>query len=392
MSSSLRRRSATGRFPVSELDREVAGAWIASRVAALLVAFAAVWMLGSVTADHVRPYLHGWDNWDADIFVALAKYGYRGYQAHTGYQHLVAFFPGQSGVLWLVHAVVRSWVVSGLLISAVAGLVAMVALGRLGALEAGPVAGSRAATYLMLSPYAVFLVAGYSEALFLAFAIPAWLCARGGHWRGAGLLCGFAAAVRIDGLFLGLALLVEWLAGQHRAGWRSRTAADRICEGYPLLAPWLVTFGYFAYLRAITGDWLAWDHAQRDGWGRKLTAPWTALHTTWTAATDPTQGTSYAWSFRAEIAALFLGLLLTVVLLVLRRWGEAVYVGIQVAAFGTSSYYLSVARSTLLWFPLWLLLARWSVSRRWLHLGYLAVGPPLMAAGVVAFTSGHWVG
>jgi hypothetical protein len=92
------------------------------------------------------------------------------------------------------------------------------------------------------------------------------------------------------------------------------------------------------------------------------------------------------------VLAVLLGFALTVVLLVTRRWGEAVYVGLQVVALGTSSYYLSVARSTLLWFPLWLLLARWSLRWRWLHVGYLAVSPALMVVGVVAFTTGHWVG
>lgn len=381
MSSSLRRRSATGRFPVSELDREVAGAWIASRVAALLVAFAAVWMLGSVTADHVRPYLHGWDNWDADIFVALAKYGYRGYQAHTGYQHLVAFFPGQSGVLWLVHAVVRSWVVSGLLISAVAGLVAMVALGRLGALEAGPVAGSRAATYLMLSPYAVFLVAGYSEALFLALAIPAWLSARRGRWWAAGLLAAGAASVRVTGLFLAVALVVHYAVTVRRprrdAGW--------------LLAPFAGVAGYAGYLYTLTGDWLAWPHAQRV-WGRQFTLPWTAFVNTWHGAFNSGRIDNYAWSFRAEILAVLVGVALTVVLLWLRRWGEATYVGLQVIAFATSSFYLSVGRATLLWWPLWLLLARWSLRRPAVHVAYLSVAPALMAVAVLSFTSGRWVG
>ncbi len=36
--------------------------------------------------------------------------------------------------------------------------------------------------YLLLSPYAVFLAAGYSESLFLALALPGWLAARRGRW------------------------------------------------------------------------------------------------------------------------------------------------------------------------------------------------------------------
>jgi hypothetical protein len=153
-----------------------------------------------------------------------------------------------------------------------------------------------------------------------------------------------------------------------------------------------VTAGYVVYLHGLTGDWLAWPHAQRDEWSRTLTVPWHSLHTTWSAATDPNQGAAYAWSFRAEIAAVVVGVALTVVLLLMRRWPEAVYVGGQVAALATSSYYLSVARASLLWWPLWLLLARASVRRRWVHVGYLAVAPALMAVGVVAFTQGHWVG
>ena len=78
-------------------------------------------------------------------------------------------------------------------------------------------------------------------------------------------------------------------------------------------------------------------------------------------------------------------------LLARRRWAELVYVGGQVVALGTSSYYLSIARTTLLWWPLWLLLAEWSTKRRWVHPAYLSVAPALMAVLVVTFVQGHWV-
>lgn len=365
------------------VDRETVGTWVASRVGVWLLAFAGVWMLGEVPAGNVPSYFSRWEQWDSHLFIEVARFGYRGYRTHTTDTHLEAFFPGEPLALRVVHVVVRNWVASGLLVSALAGIVAVIALGRLGELERGPQCGSRAVLYLVLSPYAVFLAAGYSEALFLAFALPSWLAARRGRWVLAGVLAGGAAFVRIDGLFLGIALAVEWLAS---GGGR------RLRDGAALVVPWLVTGGFFLYLHAITGDWLAWNHAQRDGWGRKFTAPWTAFHTSWDAARSSLQGTAYEWSFRAEVTAVLLGVALTIVLLVARRWGEATYVGLQVAALATSSYYLSVARSTLLWFPLWLLLARWSLTRRWLHVGYLTVATPLMVTGVLAFTGGHWVG
>lgn len=354
--------------------------WLLSRVAVAVAALAGTWMVAA--PRWVPGYFDLWDRWDVRLFREVAQFGYRGYHAHTADAHLEAFFPGEPAVLRAVHVVVPSWTAAGLLISLVAGAVACVAMSRLGDLDGAGV-GPRAVAALVLSPYAVFLAAGYSEALFLAFALPSWLAARRGRWMAAGMLGALAATVRITGVFLGAALIVQWLV-ENRGRGRAR-------DGLALLAPWAATAGYFVYLHAITGDWLAWSHAERDGWNRRWTAPWTALDTTWHAA-FASQPSDYAWAFRAEILAVALGVVLTVALIWMRRWGEAVYVGGQVVALATSEYYLSVARATLLWWPLWVLLAR--AARRWrpVEWAYLATAPALMIVAVVAFTQGHWVG
>lgn len=364
-------------------DREALTTWVATRVAVALLALGTLWTVAETPAGNVGSWLSGWDHWDTGLFVKIARFGYQGYPQHYSDHGVVAFFPGEPLLLRAVHYVVRDWIAAGLLISAVAGAVACVALARIGALDSGRLAGSRASLYLTLSPYAVFLFAGYSESLFLAFALPAWLAARRGRWLAAGLLGAGAATVRVTGLFLAAALVVQWLVDP--AGGRRRR------DALALLLPFAAIAGYVGYTRAITGDWLAWPHAQRDYWGRSFTLPWTALHTTWSAAADPRQGAAYAWSFRAEIVAMAIGVVLCIVLVARRRWAELVYVGGQVAALGTSSYYLSIARTTLLWWPLWLLLAEWSTRRRWVHPAYLSVAPALMALMVVTFVQGHWV-
>jgi hypothetical protein len=322
---------------VNGSDREALVAWIGTRVAVALLALGTLWTIVGNSAGGVPSFLSGWDHWDTGLFVKIARFGYEGYPQHYSDQGVVAFFPGEPLLLRAVHYVVRDWIAAGLLISGVAGGVACVALARIGQLDSGRLAGSRAALYLTLSPYAVFL----------------------------------------------FALVVQWFTDP--VGRRRRL------DVLPLLLPFAALAGYAGYTRAITGDWLAWPHAQRDYWGRSFTAPWTALHTTWKAATDAQQGSAYAWSFRAEIVALFVGIALGVVLLMRRRWAELVYVGGQVVALGTSSYYLSIARTTLLWWPLWLLLAEWSTKRRWVHPAYLSVAPALMALLVVTFVQGHWV-
>jgi len=159
-----------------------------------------------------------------------------------------------------------------------------------------------------------------------------------------------------------------------------------------LLLPFVAVGAYFGYLWAITGDPLRWFAAQEAGWGRRTTPPWEALATTVRAALDGTRPAEYAWSFRAEVLAVAVGLVLTVVLLRRRDWGEATYVGLSVAALATSTYYLSVGRATLLWWPLFVLLATATAQRPWLHTAYVAVSAPVMALLVLTFTSGRWVG
>ncbi|MFC7646545.1 hypothetical protein ACFQX6_42745 [Streptosporangium lutulentum] len=282
----------------------------------------------------------------------------------------------------MVHLFTGSWTLAGLLISFVAGAVAMVALARLAEFEGPPGTGRRAVLALLLWPMSVFLFAGYSESLFLAFAIPAWLAARRGRWPLAAVLAAGASCVRITGLFLALALVVEFFSRRHavrQAGW--------------LVAPFVPLVLYSAYQHARSGDWLAWKHAQEAGWGRHLVWPWESLITTWNSALGEGR---FAWAFRLEIAGAVVGVGLVLVLLYLRRWSEFLYVGLQVGALLCSAYYLSIPRSALLWWPLFLLIAKASASppswRRWIIVVYALVVGPLMVLNTLVFTDGAWVG
>ncbi len=350
--------------------------WVLSRLTVLVLTVGGARLL----TDDPPGFLTAWDRWDVGLFGKVAAFGYQGFPQDYPDRGAEAFFPGLPLVLRAVHVVVPSWTVAGLLVSLVAGGVASVFLARLAALDGIP--GGRAVTTLVVSPYAVFLFAGYSEALFLALALPGWWCARQGRWAWAGGLVALSTSVRITGVFLAVGLLVEYAVRERRIG------RDVLW----LLTPFVVLGGFFGYLGAITGDPLRWFHVQQDYWGRSLTLPWESLSATVAAARDPMQGREYAWSFTAEIVAVGVGLVLTAVLLRRARWGEATYVGLSVVALATSSFYLSVARATLLWFPLWLLVAAAGTRRSWVWTGYLCLAAPLMALGVLTFTSGRWVG
>jgi len=350
-------------------------------VAVALAASAGAWALSAGPVDRLPGPLERWVRWDVDLLRKIAEYGYDGYPEDYPDQGIEAFFPGLPLLLRLVHLVVRDYAAAGLLVSLVASAVACVALARIAELDG--VDGRRALLYLVTWPWAVFLFAGYTESLFLALALPGWLAARHGRWALAGLLVAGACTVRVNGAFLAAALVVQYLVSR-----RGRVRGDAMW----LLAPGVAVLGYFGYLRVLTGDWLRWFAAQEQGWDRRLSWPWDALQRSLDGATSQRLTSDFVLNFRFEIAAVLIGLVLLGWLLRCRRWAEATYVGLSVGALATSTFYLSVARSSLLWFPLFVALAAAAQRWRWLHPAYLAVTVPLMVVGVLAFTGGRWWG
>ncbi|MFC4012880.1 mannosyltransferase family protein [Nonomuraea purpurea] len=341
--------------------------WFGSR-AGILVST----LLGVTLAE----YADKWRKWDSGLFITIAQYGYDGEPGKPPDDGLPAFFPGLPILLRAVHVVIPDWSLAGMLISLVAGAVAMVALARLAELEGAQ--GWMAVLALLLFPMAVFLTAGYSESLFLAFAISAWLAARQGNWPQAAALAAGASCVRITGLFLALALVVEFFMRKEsprRAGW--------------LALPFVPLVAYSIYHFRRSGDWLAWKHAQEAGWGRDFAWPWEAWKTTWQAAMG---GDDFAVAFRMEIVGAVVAVGVLVWLIVLRRWSEAVYTGAQAAALMTSAYYLSIPRSLVLYFPLWVLIAKVATRRTWVIAVYALISGPLMILNATRFLSGAWAG
>jgi hypothetical protein len=458
--------------------------WGASRVVMLAISLAAF------ATQHGTSWLGLWQRWDWDRYLTIAEYGYTSGKGPAYDSDIVAFFPGYPLVLRAVHLVVRNWVASGLLISLIAGAVACVALARLTEFEwrarrahgdehgkrdepADGGSGRAAVTAVLLlvcAPAAVFLTAGYTESLFLALGIPAWLAARRRRWALAGVLTALAGTVRIDGAFEAAGIAVMFLLSRPKARDWARSPA--------LVLPLAAIGGYMAYLKDITGDWLAWLHAEQQGWSRRLTDPVTAFRNSWNNAfgsgylsggsafgrsggrgfgagpgsaaqgrqqgalsgggttvggqpggagqqggfapgaggpgsggTSPGGGSVPAhaqhafpggglggvgtfgpWPFRLDILVVFAGVAFVGWAALRRRWAELAYVGIAVVSMATSTYYMSVAREALLWWPLWIALAVWLSRRRWLTGLYIVVSGAMMIGISWLFLTGGWAG
>lgn len=371
--------------------------WVLSRIAVFVFAYNIAWVTQPRDKFGPRSFGHLFERWDWLRYQGIAAHGYS-LEARHGSS--IAFFPGYPLILRIAHFVFGSWVFTGLIISFVSGAIAAVALSRIIAMEARERFGtgerglSRTRTAVregtlmwVFAPAAFFLAVGYTEAPFLAFALPAWLAARKNRWLLSSVLMIGASAIRINGVFEVVAVAVLFLTQV-----KPRKVRDWL-RAWPFVLPMLPVLAYMAYLWNWTGDWDAWQHAEQKGWNRHLTDPVHALlNTVRYGFGGKVLPANNAWEYQLEIAAMVVGAALLVWLLWRRRWAEAVFVGLSVVSLGTSHTYLSVPREMLLWWPLWAVLGVWTVRRPWIRTVYLFVSTPLMFTIAYLFLMGLWAG
>ena len=197
-----------------------------------------------------------WGRWDSGWFLRIAEHGY--VQPH----YTAAFFP-----LYPYSVRVVAWplggreVLAGVLISLAASAVAVVLLYDLVCGLLGEDDARRSVLYLLVFPTTLFLIAVYSESLYLALSIGTFLAAIRGKWLTAGILCGLAMLTRSAGVALLVPLvLIAWQSTDRRR------ALLRAAVALPIAALWP------AYLWIRFSDPLLFAHAQHEHFGRHLSA------------------------------------------------------------------------------------------------------------------------
>lgn len=345
------------------------------------LAYAATWMLATDSSGpSTVGFLEMWRRWDANHLVNIAE---NGYFSPATYPNATAFFP-----LVPLAILVLSWtglpmVAAGLVLSTIGSVVACTYLFKLAESELGPGSGRRAALYLCVFPTAVFLVAPYSEPVYLAGAIAAFYYARRDRWLMVGPFAALAMGSRLAGVFLLFGLLVEFLKQRDFTVDRMMNAATSLLMGgLPLV-------GYALYLNSVTGDPIRFLVSQKEGWGRDYVGPVASFLNTW-RTWEGDYFTNWMFAWRVEILAALIGLAVVIWALVKAEWGFAAYMGAGLAALITSAWYYSIPRMLLTWFPMMLFLAEFSKRREPRHEGVLLALTPFAALGVILFTHNIW--
>ena len=374
--------------------RDVALLWLLSRVFLEGLALVAV-AVGGPARDREPGFFGLLHHWDSNWFDAIMRAGYFGSSSvdSADYGARAAFFPGYPLV-----ARAAAWITGGGDITTGSGRFALWVVPFVASFVAAaflyhavlPRFGRAIALWstglLLFGPYAVFLAASYSEALFLAFAIGAWWAMARRNPLLAGVLAAGASWVRINGAFLAVALVVLYVQQQRAAGERIRPAA---------LAGLSLSFagvaGYLGWLWATTGSATFWLHAQSERFGRQGTWPWTALIN---AIKLPIVDHRFDYRTQrvAELLAAVVLVASVVVFLRVREWAATTYVVLSLVSLVTNVSYLSLARNSLVVFPVFVLGGVLVVRsrRRWAVYAGLGVAVVFTVLNTVLFSLGYW--
>ena len=237
------------------------GIYLGSRVLLLVVA------LVDLPLFH-RSLTSELGNWDGFWYVKLATQGYPRSIPHV--YSTLGFFPLYSMVMWLVaHVLFCSYVIAGVLISGVGGLVATVLVQRLCTNWWGEANGRRAVLFFCFFPGSVVFSMVYSEGLLIPLAAGCLIALQRRRWLLAGVLAGFATAIGPDAVAIIAVCAVAALLELRRRGWRDRDAWRSLIA--PALSPvGLCAFGAFLWI--WNGTPFACFDAQHYAWGEKTDA------------------------------------------------------------------------------------------------------------------------
>lgn len=191
--------------------------------------------------------------WDSVHYLAIAQHGY-------ATAPNVPFFPLYPLIIRGLTPVTGSYVVSGIVVSACAFAAALTLLFQLVTDELGQRVATATVLLVAFSPVSLFFTAVYTESLFLAFSLGAFLLARRGRFGLAGLAAAGATLTHVEGVLLIAPLAI--LYWQDQRDWlrprRSVAHARRLAVGaMPLLLPVAALAAFLLYLHSQGFGWLA---------------------------------------------------------------------------------------------------------------------------------------
>lgn len=324
--------------------------------------------------------LSAWQRYDALAYQQIAQHGYEPGALTTSFYPLYPLLSRLAAPLLGGHILLAQ-----LLVTSVAFLAAMWLLYQVARLDGSPRAARLAVLTAAFFPASFFLLAPFTESLFLALTLAAvWQARRDRPWA-AGALAFAASLTRPHGLLLVLPLAVEYLRQCQRQGRRPGLAL------LAALAPLAGTALFFGYLQLIVGE-ARTPLAAQIAIGQQFVSPVQVLTKSWAALGRPD-------SLALIVGFSLIGLLgfSLLALLAVRRLPlmYTLYLWPSLLIMATREMphipLMSLPRYLLVLFPGFIMLGLLLARRPWLAAGWLIVSLILQVLLFDHFAHGNLV-
>jgi len=343
-----------------------------------------IWRIGLVLITWLgrrfvpsRPDFFGpspWANFDGIHYLSIARNSY--------FQYQQAFFPLYPWLMRWISVFSRSYLFSGLLISHLFLIIALILFYKLIRLDFSEKVAKRSLIYLLIFPTSFYFASVYTESFFLALVLVSFYAARKKKWWWAGIFGALASATRFVGIFLLPALLSE--ACQQKKDKKNLSLCLIPCG---LLA-------YMWYLNKTVSDPFYFIHvqpifgAQRTGGKIILLYQvfWRYLKMLLTV--DRSSLTYFIVVLESLIASGFLALL-TLVYRRRLRLSYFIFAGLAYLLPTLTGTFSSLPRYVLVCFPCFIFLGM--IENKVIHSILYSLFSIILIICVILFTRGYWV-
>lgn len=321
---------------------------LVAKVAIYIIGYAAAYsnaLAQGYSTDPSGLFLNMFDHWDGPHYLYLAQYGYTNQGDPANF---IVFFPLYPLLVRLITFNFDYVNLTGMIVSNVASLVAVVYLFKLVKLDYTDSIAKKAVLFLCVFPTAYFMSAPFTEGVFIALVIASLYYARQANWAAAGVLGCLSALTRIGGLVLLPALLVEYL---HQRGWKPKFDSKVLF----LLLPAVGFLIYLGINYVVMGDFFSFMTIQREHFYETLN-PISGLIGAINWPSHSVYSDSITIGYAQVIFAAF-GLFMMLAALKLKlRPSYQVYMLFTWMVTVSTSFWISVPRYVLAMFPLFLVL------------------------------------
>ncbi|MBE3117009.1 hypothetical protein IMZ68_07370 [Candidatus Bathyarchaeota archaeon] len=353
-----------------------------AKLAVFILGYASAYFTASSMGASTEPLwllMNQFAKWDSPHYMYIAQHGYVNQGDPANF---IVFFPLYPFLVRLITFDFAYANLSGLIISNVSSIFAVVYLFKLVKLDYSDSVAKRAVLYLCVFPTAYFLSAVFTESLFLTLVVASLYYARNGRWGLAGFLGFLAALSRIAGLILLPVLVVEYL---YQKKWKIRSSDLRLLwAGLPAL-------GFVVYLVinfVVTGGFLTFMEVERVHWFQTL---------------DPLGGFAGAlrWAVGrsfpdsltigyAQVVFAFLGFMMVLAGYWFKlRPSYQVYMLFTWVLAVSTGFWISVPRYVLVMFPMFIVLALISTKKS-VAIAIVAVSSIALVFFTWLFATGAW--